>query len=260
MEKTENKKIKITKPENWEIKDRYYYLGNDKSPLVFTVPSKHTTKTKVLWFDPELGYERELRYATNMASPFVDEQKGEATLGHIVFRNGTLHVPKEQQNLQLLLSNYHPYTVNKMIMEKDDVKNAENHIDWLEMEIEALNIARQLEIEHIEAIMRHESGSNVTKMSSFELKRDVLLFARRNPQLFLELATDETLELRNFGIRAVEADILKVSSDQRVIMWASNDKKILTVPFDEHPYSALAAYLKTDEGIELYKNIEKRLK
>ena len=37
------------------------------------------------------GYQRELRYATNMESPFVDEQKGEATLGRrIVFRNGNI--------------------------------------------------------------------------------------------------------------------------------------------------------------------------
>ena len=42
-------------------------------------------------------------------------------------------------------------------------------------------------------------------------------------------------------------------------MWGSNDRKLMTVPFDEHPYSALAAWFKTDEGMEIYKNIEKRL-
>ena len=34
----------------------------------------------------------------------------------------------------------------------------------------------------------------------------------------------------------------------------------MTVPFDEHPYSALAVFFKTDEGLEIYKNIAKRLK
>ena len=29
-------------------------------------------------------------------------------MGHITFRNGDLKVPKEQQNLQKLLSLYHP--------------------------------------------------------------------------------------------------------------------------------------------------------
>ena len=33
----------------------------------------------------------------------------------------------------------------------------------------------------------------------------------------------------------------------------------MTVPFNEHPYSALAAWFKTDEGMEVYKHIIKKL-
>ena len=33
----------------------------------------------------------------------------------------------------------------------------------------------------------------------------------------------------------------------------------MTVPFDEHPYSALAAWFKTDEGVEIYKSVAKKL-
>ena len=66
--------------------------------------------------------------------------------------------------------------------------------------------------------------------------------------------------LRNFGIRAVEMGILKLSQDQRTFVWGSNNRKLMTVPFDEHPYNALAAWFKTDEGMEVYSTIEKRLK
>ena len=66
--------------------------------------------------------------------------------------------------------------------------------------------------------------------------------------------------LRNFGIKATEMDIIQLSQDQRYFIWASNGRKLMTVPYDEHPYSALAAWFKTDEGMEIYKNIEKRLK
>jgi hypothetical protein len=86
-----------------------------------------------------------------------------------------------------------------------------------------------------------------------------LLFARNKPALLLELANDDNVQLRNFGIKAVEANIIKLSNDQRYFMWGSNDRKIMTVPFDEHPYNALAAWFKTDEGMEVYSNIEKRL-
>ena len=34
----------------------------------------------------------------------------------------------------------------------------------------------------------------------------------------------------------------------------------MTVPFEENPYSALAAWFKTDEGVEVYKTITKKLK
>jgi len=106
--------------------------------------------------------------------------------------------------------------------------------------------------------MRVEVGSSVSKMSSKELKRDLLVFARRQPKLFLELANDENIQLRNFGIKAAEEGIIKLSDDQRHFMWSTTGKKIMTIPFDEHPYTALAHWFKTDEGMEVFVNIEKR--
>ena len=131
------------------------------------------------------------------------------------------------------------------------------HDGW---EIKALNAAKELDIDMVEAVMRVEVGSKVSEMSSKELKRDLLLYAKKNPKLFLELVKDDNVQLRNFGIRATELGIIKLSQDQRVFSWGSNDRKLMTVPFDEHPYSALAAWFKTDEGMEIYSNIEKRLK
>ena len=128
------------------------------------------------------------------------------------------------------------------------------------MEIEALNMANSMEVDVAEAILRVEIGSRVSSMTSKELKRDLLLFARRSPSLFIELAGDENVHLRNTGVKAVEAGIISLSGDNRYFSWASNSRKLMTVPFDEHPYSALAAWFKTDEGMEVFSSIEKRLK
>ena len=108
---------------NWEIKDRVYYLQGNSKPIVFTIPAMHTTKRALLWFDEEKGYQRELRYATNQPSVFVDEQEGPATMEHVIFRNGSLFVPKEKQALQKLLSLYHPYK-NNLYYEFDSVQEA----------------------------------------------------------------------------------------------------------------------------------------
>ena len=251
--KVEAPKIKAKPKDTWEVKDRIYYLKGSKKPLSRTVRSSN-----IYWFDNEKGYERELKYCENQRTVFVDEMKGDQRLAHIVFRGGTLMVPKEKTVLQKLLSIYHPM-LNKVYTEYKPIKLAEIQIDQLEMEADAILMAREIDIDLAEAIMRVENGSEVSKMSSKELKRDLLLFARNNPSLFLELAADDNVQLRNFGIKAVEAGIIRLSSDQRHFTWVSNDRKIMTIPFDEHPYSALAAWFKTDEGMEIYTNIEKRL-
>jgi len=241
------------KKPTWEIKDRVYYLKGNRKPV-----SRSIKATGVYWFDQEKGYERELKYCENQITCFVDEMKGDQRLSHIIFRNGSLFVPKEKTVLQKLLSNFHPDR-DKLFYEFKPSVIAEEQIEVLEMEADAIILARQIDIDLAEAIMRVEKGSEVSNMSSKELKRDLLLFARNNPVLFLELAADDNVQLRNFGIKAVEEGIIKLSADQRNFIWGSNDRKIMTVPFDEHPYTALAHWFKTDEGMEIYSNIEKRL-
>ena len=254
VETVVKKEIKNNSPEaNWVMKDRMYYLLGNKSPLTYLIRGSN-----IYYFDEEKGYERELKYTKNQRTPFVDEMKGEQRLEHIIFQNGSLFVPKEKTVLQKLLSLYHP-DVDKIFYEEKPVAVATSEIAWLEMEIEALNAAKNIDIDMAEAIMRVEVGSKVSEMSSKELKRDLLLYAKRNPELFLELVNDDNVQLRNFGIKATELGIIKLSSDQRTFLWASNDRKLMNVPFDEHPYSALAAWFKTDEGMEIYSNIEKRL-
>jgi len=242
----------------WEVKDRTYILAGNKTPLTYKIPSRHTTRHALLWYDPKSREQREIRYATNQNSPFKDEQKGEATLGHIVFRDGALLVKKEEEALQKILSLYHPLKGTRY-REVDEVVQAQDDLQDLELEIDALNAARSIEIDQAEAILRVESGSKVSEMSSKEIKRDLLVLAKKNPKLFLALANDENVQLRNFAIKAVEAGIIKLSSDQRTFLWASNKKKLMTVPFDEHPYSAMAQFFKTDEGLEIFKSIEKKL-
>ena len=262
MEETKVKKASAkaaAKPvDNWEYKDRNYYLIGNKTPLTYTLPSKHSKRYPLVWFDSKQGYEREMRYATNMKSIFVDEQKGAATLKHIVFDSGHLNVPKEKRNLQEFLEK-HPHK-GVVFQEFDPIVEAEDQFEDLQYEIQAMNMAYEMDIEQAEAILRVEFGSSVTSLSSKELRRDLLLFAKKNPELFINLANDENVVLRNFAIRAVEERIIDLSQDQRSFTWKSNGRKLMNIPFDENPYSAMAAWFKTDEGMEVYKSIEKKFK
>lgn len=248
-----------TKKNTWEVKDRTYYLKGNVIPITFTLNSRHNLRYPLLWFDEESGEQKEIRYATNQNSPLVEDQKGQVTLGHIIFRDGILTVPKTKQNLQKLLSIYHP-ALNKKYYEFNPIASAENDLDEIELEVQALNMALEMDIDQAEAIVRVEVGSRVNKMSSKEIRRDLLLLARRNPDLFIDLANDDNVQLRNVAIVASENNIIKLSQDQRTFTWGDNGRKLMTVPFDENPYSAMAAFFKTDEGVEIYRSIEKRLK
>ena len=249
----------MEKNKKWEIKDRTYILSQGLKPLTLRLQSKSSPRRPLLWFDEEAGYQKELRYATNQKSPFVEDQDKNALLGHIVFNKGVLRVPKQNQVLQKLLSLYHPHK-DKRYFEYSPVEEAKDDLEFLDVQVDAMALARDMEVDQAEAIMRVEIGSEVSKMSSKELKRDLILFASNNPELFLELANDDNVELRNFGIVATEANIIKLSQDQRTFSWGSNGKKLMTVPFEENPYSALAVWFKTDEGVEVYKSIQKKLK
>jgi hypothetical protein len=251
-------KTKEIQAPKWEIKDRTYVLSQDKEPLTFTLGSKHTTRYPLLWFDPEKGAQRELRYATNQASPFVDEQKGEVTLGHIIFENGVLTVSKEKQNLQRLLSLYHP-RITSVYTEFSKETIAIDELEEINSQLDAMNSAKSMDIDDAEAILRVEKGTAVSNMTSKEIKRDLLIMAKNNPKAFIAIANDENVGLRNIAIKAVEQEIIKLAQDQRTFHWGSNDRKLMTIPFDENPYSALAAWFKTDEGVEVYKTIEKKL-
>ena len=260
MSTKEKKEKKVPNIEDgWELKDRIYYLTSKETPLTLTIPGKHTKKHALLYFDENTGEQRELKYATNQSSPLVDKQKGETTMGHIVFTDGTLHVKKNNQALQKLLSLYHPLK-DRIYSEFSAVAEAKDELKDLNIEIDALNAARGIDVNQAEAILRVEKGSLVSSMSSKEIKRDILLFAKNNPKLFISLASDENVQLRNVAIRAREAGVIKLSQDQRTFTWGSNDRKLMNVPFDENPYSAFAAFLKTDEGVEIYKSIDKKLK
>ena len=240
--------------DSWEFKNRTYVLKSGKSPLTYTVRNQGIT-----WFDKEKGYSRDIVATENQKTVFVDEMTGDYRPMHIIFENGYLNVPKENVMLQKVLSLYHPY-LNQLYTELKPVARAANELEVMDMEIDALLLARDMDIEMAEAIMRVEIGSKVQEMTSSELKRDLLIYAKRNPQTFMSLAEDDNVQLRNKGIKAVEMGIVSLSPDQRTFTWVSNNRKLMNVPFDEHPYNALAAWFKTDEGMEVFQSIEKRLK
>ena len=244
-------------PPSWEIRDRVYVLNGGMTPVNYILRSRHHLNKPLQYFDGSIN--RSLRYASNQTSIFEDEQMGDVTLPAIIFKDGKLIVPKENVLLQQFLSLYHP-DKEKIYKEFDANKEAETEIKTVEEELEAMNLAKDMPIEDLEAIARAVLHSKVSTMASNEIRRDMLIYARQNPDKFIDLANDENINLRNVAIRAVEMGVIALKEDQRTVYWNNKTKeKIITVPYGENAYSALAAFFKTDEGLDVLQSINNSL-
>ena len=240
------------------LEDKIYVLKRKTFPMSLMLNSRNTARKPLLYFDEETGQNRPLRYARNQKSPFEDEQDGHAILEPIIFEDGVLTVPKNNQVLQKFLT-YHPDN-GSIFQELDTRKDATEQIDWMMVQLEAQNIAINLDIATREAIGRIVLGSRVDRLSSEELKRDVLMYARNNPDEFLQMTNDPELRLQNIAAKALQDNLFMLKNNKRDIYFnlPDNKKKLMGVPFGEDPVKLLTSYLQSDDGIELYKVLDKR--
>lgn len=243
---------------NLEQKSRIFILKSSRTPIRYMLSVKHTASKPLTYFDGQMN--RALRWATNQVTPFVDEQDGIATIEPVVFENGKLMVPDWNVNLQKFLM-IHP-GFNKVFYEFDKEKNASEDLSTITTSLDAQIACKELAIEDLEAIARVAlpKSAMVSNMTSSELRRDMLIWARNNPSAFMDLLDDENLKLRNIAVRAVEMGVLHIKDDNRTVVWGDDKRqKVVVVPFGENVYSGLALFFKTDEGLDVLQKITNKL-
>lgn len=239
--------------------DKIYKLKGEAAPLSYTLPSRNTRRYPLLYFDEENNVNRPLRYAINQKSPFEDEQDGNAIVEPVIFENGFLSVPKNNPVLQQFL-HYHPLN-GRAFVEVDNEKDAATEVERLTSEVDALIEARQLSIDQLEVVSRVLFNKDPNRFTTAELKRDVLIYAKRDPRGFLNLLNDPMLKLQSNVHVFFEQKLLTFRNGHKEVWFntGSNKRKMLTVPFGEDPYFCVAEYLKTDEGITVLKMLENNL-
>lgn len=238
--------------------DRVYRLLKS-SPLSFTLPSRSSRRFPLLWFDEDKNINRPLRYAVNQKSPFEDEQDGNAIVEPVIFEDGMLNVPKNNPVLQQFLY-YHP--MNGVVFEEvDNEKDAQEEVDWLNLEVDALTEAKALTIEQLENVSRVLFGKDPTVVSTAELKRDVLIYAKQDPKGFLNILNDPMLKLESNVRRFFDGKVLMFRNGNKEVWFNtnSNKKKMLNVPFGSDPYTEVALYFQTEDGIDALKLLESSL-
>jgi len=239
--------------------DKFYKLKGKAAPLSYTLPSRNTKRYPLLWFDEENNINRPLRYAINQKTPFEDEQDGNAIVEPIIFENGFLSVPKNNPVLQQFL-HFHPLN-GISFAEVDYEKDATQEVESLSAEVDALIEARQLSLEQLETVCRVLFGKDPARYTSAELKRDVLIYAKRDPRGFLNMLSDPMLKLQSNVHVFFESKLLNFRNGRKEVWFNtnSNKKKMLTVPYGEDPYFSVANFFKSDEGIDALKMLENSL-
>lgn len=239
---------------------KQYKLKRDVAPLCFMLNSHHNKRSPLLYFDEESGVNKPLRYARNQKSPFEEEQDGNAIMEPIVFEDGFLTVDRTNQVLQHFLS-LHPG--NGMIFDEiDEAKDAAEELEIEELILDAQLLARDLDIAMLETVARVLLGSGADKLSTAELKRDILVFSRNYPEDFIDILNDPALQMYDDVVQFFSKNLLTLRNNQRDVYFnlAKNKTKMLTVPYGEQPNDIVSSYLQTDEGLETYKLLKQMLK
>ena len=243
-----------------EFVDKFYRLKREVAPLSYMLASRNSSRYPLLHFDETEGVNKPLRYARNQKSPFEDEQDGNAILEPIVFEDGMLVVQRENQVLQQFL-HYHPG--NGMVFEEvDNAKDAAEELATVELTIDAQVLAKNLSTEKLLSVCRVLMGASVDNMTIPELKRDILIFAKNNPGELIDVVNDPLLELQNEVHLFIDNNWLSFRNNRRDVYYnlPGNKKKMMTVPFNEDPYDAIGAFLQSNDGLDAYKYLKKRLK
>jgi hypothetical protein len=242
-----------------ELKDRVYKLTRDRAPLSCIIPSRSSRNAALLYFDEDKGINRELRFSINQRSPFVDEQDGNVVVTPVIFEDGMLRVSKKNPILQEFL-HYHPLNGKKFV-EVDHKKDAAAEVEVLTAEVDALVEAKSLSIEQMENIARVVFNTDVSKLSSSELKRDILIFAKRNPQGFLNLINDPNVKLQSQVQLFFDNKLLSYRNKRKDVYFnmEGNKKRMTSIPFGVDPQEFLADWFKSEDGIDQLKYLESQM-
>jgi len=242
-----------------EYKERLYKLKTKNTPLSMLIAARNSRHKPLVYFDEEKGYNRALRYATNQKSVFEDEQDGHVIVGAVIFEDGFLKTRKEDVVLQQFL-NLHPD--NGILFEEVDTeRDAQEDLEYINYEVDALIAAREMEIDQMEAIARVALGIDVEKVKTAELKRDILVFARNNPQEFLEALDNDDITLESMVKRMFTENLLSYRRKNREVYFnlKNNKKRMLLVKHGEDYVKSTMAYFHTEEGMEALDTLENKL-
>ena len=238
------------------------YGEGSKHNMTFRIPSVDEI------FDSETNRNRKIQYVLGEESIYSKEQSETPVLADIIFVNGALTVTHQQVNLMkfLELSNYNESNPNKMpgkisIFYKVDIaSDTKETVENLEVEADALYTARSMEPQKLIGFAR-TLGVNVDR-SMYEIKHDIMTFAKNNPSLFLESIDNPRTERKQVILDAMDYNIIDFDNHANEVCWVMGTKRpaIIHTPVGVDKMDFFVEFTFDSEGEEVYSEIQKRIK
>jgi len=188
---------------NWEVKDREYEYMDGK-PVSASIASKHTDLIPLQYFNKEKNTIHILRYSSNQPSFFVENQSkepGSVLLAEILFKFGRLKVPADQINLQKFL-HIHPHK-GITFKEYDPKAKSREVIAKEKLNHKALGLVFSVGEITNRAIAALECPSYVESWDREVLEEEILAFAKREPQKYINYTEDPTIKMKGVAMRAI---------------------------------------------------------
>jgi len=238
-------------------------------PLTYTL--KVGRDNNLLGLDPKTGEERAIKHCPNQKSPFVDQQTNVAVVEPITFIKGFLHVPARQKLTQEFLELHPKFGVGFELI--DGAKDAKEMVDVEDLAIDVKTAIREKVktkegTEELRAIVSVliSNVSEAAKMSSDELRNAAYEAVDSNLSRFVNAEGDVTIfdntdfKRKAIAQHAFNSGVIYVTSDSGKIKWSDNDALITLVPVGRDYLDFFSTYLKSEEGMQVAREINERMK
>jgi len=154
----------------------------------------------------------------------------------------------------------HPHNGIKF-KELDKSKDAQEIVENINVELDAMLEARSLSIPQLESLTRVLFSKDPSRISTDEMKRDILVYAKREPREFMSLINDPVLKLQATVHKLFEEGFIKYRNKNKEVWFntKTNKTRMCTIPYGEDPIYIVSSYFQTDDGVESLKILEQLL-
>jgi hypothetical protein len=208
-------------------------------------------------FDAKENRIKEIRYCPNEPSIYREEQSENARRESIVFIEGRKFARPDQPNLIEFMETHPGNKANggSLFELVNKEKKAEVEVEKEFLVADAVMMIRNKDLEELLGVAV-ALAINVDRPVN-EIKHDLLVFAKKNPQKFIESFDNPVVEMKTKLKMAEKYQVIKLASDG--VKWYDTNKLIVSVPAGKDPLDVFVRYCLTEVAAPIVDEIDKQM-